>query len=70
MKIDVWNSEDKHYYTYETDDVTVDDVPLLRRYADIRNNILDEFIKEVQSRPLVNYFQMLELMDIAEKLKE
>lgn len=42
--------------TISTDDVTIDDVPLLRRYADIRNNIIDELIKEIQSRPLVNYF--------------
>lgn len=70
MKIEVWNGEDEHYYTYETDDITIDDVPLLRTYADIRKNAIEEFIKEIQSRPLVNFFQMLELMEIADELKK
>lgn len=70
MKIEVWCSEDQHYYEYETDDISINGIPLEEKFVDVYRNAIDDFIKEIQNKPLVNYFQMLELMDIAKKLKE
>ena len=67
--IELWDSCINHYVEFDTDDIEIDCKTLSEHDKEIYNKAIDSLVEEISNRPLVNYFQMLEIIQIAEQLK-